>query len=518
MKLSRVIAMTAAVSITAGVFYNVGRAADVNTAKSSSIFGDIDGDGMVTPLDASILLSYYAYLSTVVGDPMPLEDYLIYGSSGTVPPSNPDDPDHPIDPSVKTGGDTFTIAHWSPDDVPYLIAQWKGLDYQTISEDLANGNIYGVEFISFGVGGGEASERYDQIFAAGDDLDVYFCEADWGRKYIEDDSRTLDLSKLGLNDNDFVNMYSYTDEIGKDSQGYRKGVSWECWAGAYAYRADLAEEYLGASTPEEMQAFVNDWDGFVSAAAVVSEKSGGSVAMADSLPGMLRPFFCGKTTPWVMEDKLLLGDNVNNFADKAKQLWETGGVSHNAQWSYDWTQAGVDGEIMGYFVPTWGLDNFFLEASGGYNGAQYGKWAMCEGPQPYYWGGSWILVNPKTDNGEEARDFILSAVSDEAQMQEYALNKPEFVNNRNVMKRLISSNTVFDSTITDNFMYDQNIYNIFNNNAQSVDLKGLITPYDSDVESLIAQGVQLYCEGYYTWDEIEQKIYTAFENGDDSIY
>ena len=102
-----------------------------------------------------------------------------------------------------------------------------------------------------------------QLFNDGGDLDVYFCEADWALKYINDDNRTLALSKLGLGDKDFANIYSYTDEIGKDSNGVRKGVSWQAAAGGFAYRADLAEEYLGVKSPEEMQAKIDDWDLFV---------------------------------------------------------------------------------------------------------------------------------------------------------------------------------------------------------------------------------------------------------------
>ena len=40
-----------------------------------------------------------------------------------------------IDASVKTGGDTFTIAAWNADDVPYLIAQWKGLDAEAVADN-----------------------------------------------------------------------------------------------------------------------------------------------------------------------------------------------------------------------------------------------------------------------------------------------------------------------------------------------------------------------------------------------
>ena len=42
-----------------------------------------------------------------------------------------------LDSSVGTGGDTFTVAAWNHDDVPALIASWKGLNADTIVEDLA---------------------------------------------------------------------------------------------------------------------------------------------------------------------------------------------------------------------------------------------------------------------------------------------------------------------------------------------------------------------------------------------
>ena len=154
-----------------------------------------------------------------------------------------------IDASVGQGGDKFTVAAWNADDVPYLIAQWKGIDYSSVADDLANGKVEGIDFINFGVGGGDASEKYDNLFSAGSDLDVYFCEADWALKYINDDSKTLALDKLGLGDSDFANIYSYTDEIGKTTSGVRKGVSWQAAAGGFYYRSDLAADYLGATTP-----------------------------------------------------------------------------------------------------------------------------------------------------------------------------------------------------------------------------------------------------------------------------
>ena len=419
-----------------------------------------------------------------------------------------------IDASVKTGGDTFTVAAWNADDVPTLIAQWKGLSYDTIKDDLADGKVDGINFISFGVGGGQASERYDQLFNDGGDLDVYFCEADWALKYINDDSKTLALSKLGLGDSDFANIYKYTDEIGKDSKGVRKGVSWQAAAGGFAYRADLAEEYLGAKTPAEMQAQVGDWDKFVTAAKTVQEKSSGKTALADTVGGMWQAFACGRTQPWVVDNKLVIDDFCQKFADTAKALWDCGGVTQNSQWTDEWTAAGSNDACMGYFVSTWGFGGFFLDAAGGEGGATYGKWNVCQGPQAFFWGGTWIVVNPGTDNGQEARDFIISATSDEAQLKAYATSKPEYVNNTKVMDDLIGSNTVFNQKISGNFKDGQNYFAELANNAKTIDFKDLITPYDATVKGEFLNAVtDEYLKGGKSWEDtvvkFKQKVVEA---------
>jgi len=403
-----------------------------------------------------------------------------------------------IDASVGTGGDTFTVAAWNADDVPYLIAQWKGLDAAAVTDNTADSSI---KFINFGVAGGDASEKYDNFFKSGEDLDVYFCEADWALKYINDDEKTLALDKLGLGDSDFSNIYSYTDEIGKDKNGVRKGVSWQAAAGGFYYRSDLAKDFLGVEDPEAMQEKIGDWDKFVAAAKEVAEASDHKTALADTLGGMWQAYACGRTTPWVVDNKLQIDDFCEDFAKTAKELWDNDGITKNTQWSDEWTAAGTNDSCMGYFVSTWGFGGFALDAAGGEGGATYGKWAVCEGPQPFYWGGTWIVVNPATDNGEEARDFIVSATSDEAQMAAYATSKPEYVNNSKVMDDLISSDTVFNKKVTDN-MGGQNFYAALAENAKQINFNGLITEYDAKVKTDFINAVkEEYLEGGASWED-----------------
>lgn len=419
-----------------------------------------------------------------------------------------------IDPSSKstevgevtlgTGGDTFTVAAWNADDVPFLIAQWKGIDFETIKDQLANDEVEGIKFINFGVGGGEAPEKYDQLFAGGGDLDVFFAEADWALRYINDDTKSAPLADLGFSDANFAEIYSYTDEIGKDKNGVRKGVSWQAATGGFVYRADLAEQYLGVKTPAEMQAKVGTWDDFVAAAQTISEQSGGKTALADTLGGMWQAFACGRTQPWVVDNKLVIDDFCKDFADTAKALWDCGGITKNSQWSDEWQAAGQDDSCMGYFASTWGMGGFVLNSAGGVDGATYGKWAVCEGPQAFYWGGTWMLVTPFTDNAEEAQALIKTATVDNDAMKAYATAKPEYVNNKVVMQELVDANTVMNEDISGNFG-GQNYFAELHENAQQIDFEGLITEYDATVKTNFVNAVkEQYLDAGASWEDTEE--------------
>ncbi|MCM1506826.1 MAG: ABC transporter substrate-binding protein [Ruminococcus flavefaciens] len=397
--------------------------------------------------------------------------------------------------SLATGGDTFTVAAWNADDVPAMLAQWK--EATGTSDDKVN-------FINFDVGGGAASEKYDALFNDGADLDVYFCEADWALKYINDDTKTAPLEQLGFTDDNFADIYSYTDEIGKDSNGVRKGVSWQAAAGGFAYRTDLAEQYLGVTSPEEMQAKIGDWESFVTAAEDIAEQSGGKTALADTLGGMWQVFAATRTTPWVVDNGLEVDASCEEFANYAKRLWDCGGVTKNPQWDASWYASGQDDSAMGFFVSTWGFgDSILAQAAGGEGGATYGKWNVCQGPAPYFWGGTWIVVNPATDNAEEAQSFIKTFTVDKEQIKKYALDKPEYCNNMVVMQEIVDSNENPNEYVT-NLLDGQNYFAVLHENAKKINLNGLITPYDATIKGDFVDVVRAeYLESGASWEDTQ---------------
>lgn len=393
--------------------------------------------------------------------------------------------------TLATGGDNFVVSSWNADDAEAMISQWEATTGKKATFD------------NLACAGAEASEKFNNKFQAGDDLDLYFVEADWALMFINDDEKTAPLESLGFTDANFADIYAYTDEIGKSSSGVRKGVSWQAAAGGFAYRTDLAEQYLGVKSPEEMQAKVGDWDSFKAAAKTVSEQSGGKTALADTLGGLWQVFAAGRTQPWVDSNNTLqIDDSCKEFADLAKELWDEGAVMQVDQWSPDWLPAGQTDSVMGYFVSTWGFgDTILCGAAGGEGGATYGKWNVCVGPQEYFWGGTWMVVNPKTDNGEECQSFIKTFTVDDASIKEYALNKPEYCNNMTVMADIVANPDYKDTYVLNN-LGGQNYFEVLDQSVKGVNLNGLITPYDATIKSkFLATVKESYVKGGKSWDE-----------------
>ena len=143
-----------------------------------------------------------------------------------------------------------------------------------------------ITYKNVGANGTEANEKYAQVFSSGDDVDLYFCDADWNMAYQNNDEYSAPLSAVGITEDMYANAYSYTVSMGTDKNGVLKGASWQAAAGGYCYRTDLAEQYLGIKDADAMQAKISNWDDFWATAKEVYDASSGKTAMADSVDGV----------------------------------------------------------------------------------------------------------------------------------------------------------------------------------------------------------------------------------------
>ena len=360
--------------------------------------------------------------------------------------------------TLPSDDDTLTVVCWTDADLANMFDQFSGhAKYQNCGDN-----------------GGDASTKYATYLNSGDDVDLFVAEAGWILNYINDDSFSAPLSDLGITADDYKDAYQYTVEIGTDNNGVLKGASWQAAAGGYAYNADLAEQYLGVTSPEEMQAKIDSWDKFEATAAELKEASDGKVTIAATIGGLWQAFSTAKNAAWV-DGTTIKTDVAKEFTDMVKGYVDNGYVDPTVdQWSTDWTNVGLNGETLGYFYSTWCLgEGAQLEQNGG----NAGNWRIVRGPQAFFWGGSWLCVSPNCNTADQAADFIRQFTVNADTMEEYALYSGDFVNNKVAMDKIVA-----EGSNSNALLGGQDQFAVLADVAAGIKMSDSISKYDQSLK------------------------------------
>jgi hypothetical protein len=387
-----------------------------------------------------------------------------------------------------------------------MVAAWKGgwemVDDQFKGEKkidpakYVKENYANVDVVSLGAGSADAVKGYEARFSAGDDTDVFVCENAFVLQYMDSD-KALPMSEIGLTTANFPNRYEYTDQLGLSADGVLKGLTWQACPGGFAYRSDLAKDYLGVETPEAMQAKVKDWDTFKATAKEIYDASGEKkTSLVASLGNLWEAYSVSRDKSWTAGGKLQIGSNLESFIDYAKDMRAAGYVSDTKQWDPAWLAIGQTDNSMGYFVSTWGMGAFLVDAAGGAKtakkaaGKTFGKWSLCQGPNNFFWGGSWLAVSNKTDNGVEAQQFLYAICGDEEIMLKYANSKGEFMNNSKVMAEA----ALPEENIARQNLGGQDYFKVLNNAAVDISLVA-VSPNDQTIKDKFIDSITKYVSG-----------------------
>ena len=418
--------------------------------------------------------------SSSMAESDPWGDYSDPNASSTY--SDPNASSVYSEPDTSTGyndsGDTLTILTWySNSDIQRMV------DFFLSSKGYDPGKV---NVVSLGDWYGDYEDAYEDYLRGYDDADLMICDCDWVAKFVNDYSATMPLSDIGLYANDFPDAYGYTLSCGTNEQGELMAVTHQITTGGFVYRADLAEEYLGVRTPDEMQELVKDWDSFRRTGERLSEASSGRIALQATEEGLWQAYQCSRNQPWVVDGRLTL-DNAEYFMELAKDMQDSRSIAGVPMWDQAWYASVQDGTALGEFVPSWGLTD--SEGSLLYNftnGGDITNMAICEGPCGWFWGGSYIAVASKCDNVSLAREFIEFYCKDYDSMMNYCLTYGEYVNNRRVMGDVYSNNPMLNG---------QDECEVLARNADRI--LPYCTAYDSVIKSKFNDSVKGYLNGEY---------------------
>ena len=335
--------------------------------------------------------------------------------------------------------------------------------------------------------------------AADDKVDMFLIEADYALKYVDSDY-TMPIKDLGITDADLSKQYQYTKDVVTDSNGVLKGLSWQGCPGVLFYTRAAAKEVLGTDDPAQVQEYVKDWDTFNQTAATLKDAG---YSIMSTVNDSYRVYSNNVSSPWVVDGKINVDDNIMKWVDDSKELVDAGETNTYELWSDDWSKGFYpDGKVLCYFGPAW-LVNFSMaadtEGSIGYEGG----WGATEGPQGFFWGGTWICAAEGTDNADLIKDIMLTMTTDDEVMKEIVVDDDDFVNNQDVMNAM-AEDTGYSSKI----LGGQNPIGIYCAGVETLDLSNL-SAYDQGCNEEFQNAMKNYFEGNATKDEALDLFYKA---------
>ena len=323
-------------------------------------------------------------------------------------------------------------------------------------------------------------------------IDIFLIEADYALKYVNSDY-SVAVKDLGITDSDLAQQYDYTKQIATDSSNNLKAVSWQATPGLFIYNRNMAKEVLGTDDPAKVQNELSSWTKFD---AVAEKMKAAGYYMLSGYDDSFRTFSNNTSGKWVQDGKVVIDDNIWKWIDQTYTYTNKGYNNKTSLWKPEWVAGqGPDGKVFGYFYSTWGIaftmkDNSLAKAikdGGKYevgNGS-FGQWAACEGPQSYYWGGTWICCAKGSDNEDVVADVMKVLTCNKDVMKQITEKEDDYVNNKAAIAEI-------SKTYTSDFLGGQNHITLLSKAADKIDMSNT-TPYDQ----ILNEGIQGAFKDYF---------------------
>ncbi|MBO4911275.1 MAG: ABC transporter substrate-binding protein [Butyrivibrio sp.] len=336
--------------------------------------------------------------------------------------------------------------------------------------------------------------------AADDKIDIFLVEADYALKYVDADV-TKPVADLGITDADIANQYKYTQDVMTDSNGKLKGLSWQGCPGVLIYNRAAAKDVLGSDEPAEVQKAVADWDTFLKTAEQMKAKG---YSMTSTTNDAYRVFSNNVSGKWVQDGKVKVDANIMKWVEMTKKMVDAKEVGSTSDlWSDDWKKGFFpDGKVFCYFGPAW-MINFSMSADEQGSIAYDGGWGATEGPQGFFWGGTWICAAEGTDNATLVADIMKQLTTNKDIMLDIVSKDSDFVNNKPAME---------EAATKDEYAFKplggQNPLAMFCNGAEKCDLSNQCE-YDQGCNEEFQKAMKNYFDGNATLDQALEMFNSA---------
>ncbi len=313
--------------------------------------------------------------------------------------------------------------------------------------------------------------------------DIFTGELQQVKEWVEA-SYWEDLAKEPYNAGDYLkDMVQYVADIGIDSKGRIKALSWQTTPGAYIYRRSVAKEYLGTDDPEEIGKMMSNMDDFIDLGRTLRDKSNGKIKLVSGVDDCVWIPHSLKENAWVEDGKFVIDEKIVEHFKNMKLFREENLDAKTNQWGPPWFELMNNGEVFGFLLPTWGL-HYVLKRNAPDTS---GDWGLTSPPAPYFWGGTWLGIYSRSKHKDVAWEFIKMVTSDEEYLQKLINDTGEFVSNKKIIDKV-------KDDFSDDFLDGQNHYAFFAEEIEKIDASK-VTKYDQQINIMMQSIIEEYVDG-----------------------
>lgn len=253
------------------------------------------------------------------------------------------------------------------------------------------------------------------------------------------------------------------------------GVGWEANVGAYYYRSDLAKEYFGINSIEEMEEIISTPAGFLEL-----QKRYPDIKVIGDLLGTEQAYR-GDYPAYVVDETFTFTKEMKADMEELRSFVDNGLVYTMD----DEGQAAIGAEAdewLGYTYPT-----YQVPIMSEFN--QPGQWSIAKSPYNYSNGGSYFCL-PNSSNSDLAYEFLSQTFMNLDWLYTNINDFGGYIGNDAAMEKFIS-----EGSAPSEYFGGQDISAKFLEIAKDVTYSRPDTIYDSGIEQTYFEAV-----GGYIWD------------------
>ena len=273
---------------------------------------------------------------------------------------------------------------------------------------------------------------------------------------INDRNKYLTVDELGLT-SAYSAAYPYTRKAGT-FDGKLTAMAWQANPGTFMYDPDIAQKVLGTSDPEQVQKMIGTADGFLDVAAKM--KAAGyymtsGAANKDSNGDQYYEMLANMAGISGFSDDYGLTDSQKDVAKKLIYgIVANGYDTGHTMWESKWIDDTKSGKVFGWFSCTWAaMWSLTFDK----------PMAVCQGPVPYYWGGTYLFT--KSGKADKTAAEILKAVCCDAETMAYIGEKESTLPNSAIAAQKLIKNVKSPISMKDN----QNLWKAYDEMAKAID-------------------------------------------------